>query len=517
VRRSFAKADRVLSVSAAGAAVLEARLGRGDVLVVPNAAPAAIHVEASANGDRPAGRELVEVLYVGGFANPAKGGAVMARAVEALARAEAPAIAVTLAGPGVPPSSIQAAVSANGDRVRWRGWLEEADKQAALAEADIVVLPSLSEGLPIALLEAMVAGKAIVAARTGGMPEVITDGDDGLMVDPGDADALAAAIVDLAGDEDRRAQLGARAGERAARLNHEEVFGRLERLYAELAGPDVARRRRWWQPAPPIANRSRAALFLGYHSVAPDGPPFTSVTPELFERQLHLLRQLGYCTGNQESLTDLMRGQRPDRPVCFVSFDDGFEDNLAVALPLLQTYGFRATVFVLPPLVDGGLAMDWPEVADRQRSRPDVMRSMDWAMVERLVDAGMTIGSHTLSHPHLRDLDDERLRQELSESRERIRNRVGTCDQLAYPFGEWDARVARAAADAGYAFAFTLPFEEQRTADALSIPRLVVDHRDSAPRFLAKISPPGRRLLFSDNRRRLRNLRDAGRGRGRTA
>jgi peptidoglycan/xylan/chitin deacetylase (PgdA/CDA1 family) len=197
--------------------------------------------------------------------------------------------------------------------------------------------------------------------------------------------------------------------------------------------------------------------------------------------------------------------------VCFLSFDDGFEDNLSLALPLMQAYGFRATVFVLPPFVDGGLPMDWPEVVDRQMSRPAVMRSMDWAMVEQLVEAGMTIGSHTLSHPHLRELDDERLGRELTESRERIQERVGVCDQLAYPFGEWDARVARAAADAGYAFAFTLPFEEQRTADALSIPRLVVDHRDSAPRFLAKISSPGRRLLFSDNRRRLRALRDAGR------
>ena len=74
---------------------------------------------------------------------------------------------------------------------------------------DIFVMSSVTEGLGTSLLDAMACGKPIVATTAGGMPEVVTEGENGLLVPPRDADALAAAIVMLLGDEAARARMGA--------------------------------------------------------------------------------------------------------------------------------------------------------------------------------------------------------------------------------------------------------------------------------------------------------------------
>ena len=146
-----------------------------------------------------------------------------------------------------------------------------------------------------------------------------------------------------------------------------------------------------------------------------------------------------------------------DRATAFLTFDDGFRDNFETALPLLHEYGFGAFVFVLPPLVDSGGALGWVEVAADRRRYPATMRSVTWAMLEQMKEGGFEVGSHTLTHPHLPELDDDALRDELWESRARIKERLGACDTLAYPFGEWSDRVAAAAADCGYRYAFSLP------------------------------------------------------------
>ena len=220
---AFGRADRVLTVSVAGAEVLRRRVGLADVLVVPNPVPAMAvpERERAANG-------TAEILYLGGFEDPAKGGAVLLDALPAIVGDGR--CAVVLAGPGDAPDPARL----DGRRAAWAGWLDEGGKAAALARADLVVFPSLSEGLPVALLEAMVAGRAIVAARTGGMAELLTDGVDAVLVEPGDAGALAAAVRQLAQDPSRRARLGAAARRRVADMSPDEVSSRLEQVYREL-------------------------------------------------------------------------------------------------------------------------------------------------------------------------------------------------------------------------------------------------------------------------------------------
>ena len=187
-----------------------------------------------------------------------------------------------------------------------------------------------------------------------------------------------------------------------------------------------------------------------------------------------------------------------------MTFDDGFLDNYTHAFPLLREYRAAAIVFLLPPAVDDGAVLNWPEIAERRERHPDVFRSVDWTMVEAMAEHGIEFGSHTLAHHSLPALGGEALREELLDSRRRVAKHLGRCDALAYPFGHWDGRVAAAAADAGYRWAFTMPAAAQRSATRLSIPRIAIDHRDDERRFALKLSPAGRRLLLSPAKQRLR-------------
>lgn len=125
---------------------------------------------------------------------------------------------------------------------------------------------------------------------------------------------------------------------------------------------------------------------------------------------------------------------------------------------------------------------------------------MTWTMVEDLVDAGLSIGSHTLTHPHLDRLDGPALADELAGSRSLVEDRLGRCNAIAYPFGAWNQTVASAAAVAGYDIGLTLPSGGQWTAGPLSVPRIVIDHRDGERRFERKLSTVGRALWLSPAR-----------------
>jgi glycosyltransferase involved in cell wall biosynthesis len=92
------------------------------------------------------------------------------------------------------------------DRVVFTG--ARRDMPGVYASLDIFVLPSLMEGLPIAVLEAQAAGKPVIATRVGAIPKVVTDGETGLLIEPGDAKALGAAITRLITDVHLRRQLG---------------------------------------------------------------------------------------------------------------------------------------------------------------------------------------------------------------------------------------------------------------------------------------------------------------------
>jgi len=115
-------------------------------------------------------------------------------------------------------------------RVRFLGYRD--DIPALLARSDIGTLTSLKEGIPRAAIEAMAAGLPMVATRVTGTREVVRDGDTGLLVDVGDASALADALARLIDDATLRARMGAR-GREVVHAEYDEalIVRRLERIY----------------------------------------------------------------------------------------------------------------------------------------------------------------------------------------------------------------------------------------------------------------------------------------------
>lgn len=115
-----------------------------------------------------------------------------------------------------------------GDRVSLMGLVGRDVLARALAESDLFVLPSLQEGAPLALLEAMASGLPVVASRTGGIPGILTDGREGLLVEPARPAALAAALEKLVSDPPLRRELGMRARARALEFSWQTVWKRYE-------------------------------------------------------------------------------------------------------------------------------------------------------------------------------------------------------------------------------------------------------------------------------------------------
>jgi glycosyltransferase involved in cell wall biosynthesis len=176
--------------------------------------------------------DAVSRLPVAGSARPGGDGAGV--------EDRGPVVVLVGLGPLEPQLREAAARLGLGGRAVFTGSRD--DVADLLPAFDVFALSSRYEGLPIALLEAMAAGVPPVATRVGGIPEVVTDGVDGLLVDPGDAAGLAAALGRLLGDGDLRATLGRRARERAGAFDLADAVHRTEDVYlAALGRPPGAR------------------------------------------------------------------------------------------------------------------------------------------------------------------------------------------------------------------------------------------------------------------------------------
>ena len=131
--------------------------------------------------------------------------------VEAMAVTATPGLHLTLVGDGPLRPALEAAIAAHGlgERITLTGWADEARVQAELAAAHALVLPSFAEGLPVVVMEAMAAGRPVIATFIAGVPELVVPGDTGWLVPAGEATALAGAIAVLAATPpDRIAAMG---------------------------------------------------------------------------------------------------------------------------------------------------------------------------------------------------------------------------------------------------------------------------------------------------------------------
>ncbi len=204
LRDRFRGADAMIACSAAVAASFAQ--ARAEVVYAG--------VEAEATLPAPRGQAGSLRLGVVGRLIPLKN---VEAAIAAVARLKSMGIDTELEIAGEGPSEAELRALAEAlhveERVRFLGW--RGDVRALLATWDVLVMPSRQEGFPMAALEAMAAGRAVVATRVGGLCELVEDGVTGRLVPLGDVGALAECLAELAQDRGRLERLGAASWARA--------------------------------------------------------------------------------------------------------------------------------------------------------------------------------------------------------------------------------------------------------------------------------------------------------------
>ena len=190
-------------------------------------------------------------------------------------------------------------------------------------------------------------------------------------------------------------------------------------------------------PAQARRDPVKRGRILAYHSVGTPELRLNDVRPRDFERHLQAAVDDGWGFATPAEVI-----AEPDKPQLALTFDDGLLSVLTNAVPVLRHHGIPATAFVVTGWADG-------DVPDSHRRL-----LLDWRAVGTLREAGLTVASHSVTHPDFGRLDPGEARRELEVSRERMSHMLGVeTDEFAIPFGQsgnWTEAAGRAAAEAGY-------------------------------------------------------------------
>lgn len=225
-------------------------------------------------------------------------------------------------------------------------------------------------------------------------------------------------------------------------------------------------------------------LVLCYHTLSDDLQLRGAVRPHEFRRQMRMLADNGY-----RSVTFSQAVLEPATgPAVCVTFDDGFLATYERALPVMTEVGFVGTAFVPTGHITTGTRLAWAGYDAVPQEFSTEMAPMFWSQVRALLEAGWEVGSHTIEHPHLTEVSDRVLDEELRASREACEQSLQrACTSLAYPYGDVDRRVRDATERAGYLCAAALGPQRQWN-DPLWWPRLGVYRDDRTPAVRIKTS-----------------------------
>lgn len=214
------------------------------------------------------------------------------------------------------------------------------------------------------------------------------------------------------------------------------------------------------------------ATVLCYHIVEAPAAPRMHIDRETFRQQLQYLEMTGYNVVPLRHVYEFVTGKRATLPknAVVITIDDGWRSTYTEAFPELQKRKFPFTVFIYPNIIG------------------KTSNALTWDQIREMADAGVDIQSHALTHPFLtkrkhRSMNDEQygnwLRRELAESKRILEKESGKKVQfLAYPYGDYDDRVATAAGKAGYTAALTCDFGRvKKGSDPLKMKRFVIDDK----------------------------------------
>ena len=246
--------------------------------------------------------------------------------------------------------------------------------------------------------------------------------------------------------------------------------------------------RRW-------ANRGGDIVIpvLMYHSVSndpeTDAHPYfwVNTTPERFDSQMRFLKENNYDVISLSHAVEFLygAGNKSDKHVSYVviTFDDGFRDFYLNAFPILQKYGFTATVF----LPTNYITDHTKKMAGKEH--------LSWDEVAELYKHGISFGSHTANHPQLKSLNRDDVNFEIRHSKQIIESKIGApVDSFSYPFAfpeedkELTSYLTETLASSGYKYGVSTRIGRASVKDPVYfLKRLPVNSRDDLAFFKAKL------------------------------
>jgi peptidoglycan/xylan/chitin deacetylase (PgdA/CDA1 family) len=191
--------------------------------------------------------------------------------------------------------------------------------------------------------------------------------------------------------------------------------------------------------APGAAQAASHAVIVMYHRFGENSVPSTNIRLDQFDAQLKFLKDGGY---NVLPLSDIAEAlasgkELPEKSVA-ITIDDAYVSVYKEAWPRLKAYGYPFTLFVTTKDVDGGAKL-----------------YMSWDQLREMAKAGVAIGNHSTTHPHMTEIPIEAVREEFDKSQARFKEQLGFAPSLmAYPYGEASLAVIEEAWRAGFKAGF---------------------------------------------------------------
>jgi peptidoglycan/xylan/chitin deacetylase (PgdA/CDA1 family) len=199
--------------------------------------------------------------------------------------------------------------------------------------------------------------------------------------------------------------------------------------------------------------------ILAYHQVG-EADDLYSVTAAQFEQQMEYLNKNSYTAISLNELFDFYdgNGNLPNKPIV-ITFDDGYEDNYLTALPIMEKYKMRGTVFIVPNLVGTPDYLSWRQIVEMQKRNTE-------------------IGSHTMSHIAMDEISPVEQRREIKDSKTVLEKQLRKPVLFfAYPYGQFTAITEQILKETGYRGACAgIAGLNGKGVDAYALKRVNVPH-----------------------------------------
>jgi peptidoglycan/xylan/chitin deacetylase (PgdA/CDA1 family) len=199
-----------------------------------------------------------------------------------------------------------------------------------------------------------------------------------------------------------------------------------------------------------------------------------------FAQQMAWLKRLRYCVISLEEFQrHLTNGNMPPARSVVITIDDGYAELYTSVYPILKSYGFPATIFIVTSKV--GESNDWTT-----RKEMSGRSLLSWSEIRTMSEDGIRFGAHSRSHAKLPELSEDQLKEEIVGSKLDLESMLNTpITTFAYPYGEYDVRVQSILSNNGFASGCSANVGlNPHVSPMFALNRIEIAGTISLPRFL---------------------------------